>query len=148
MTDTLVVENWGKFQHYKDRNPPWIKLHTSLLDDYDFQRLPGNAKWQLLLIWLVAARQDNRIPDDREWLASLLRTKEDDLEVDLLVDRGWLKRSPAPSATVTDSASAGRQALSLSVSPGACARTTEEQLKAKTESNNARARENEFADQF
>jgi len=27
----LRVKNWGKFQHYKDRNPPWIKLHRGLL---------------------------------------------------------------------------------------------------------------------
>ena len=83
--------NWGKFQQYKDRNPPWIKLHTSLLDDYEFQRLPGEAKWQLLLLWLVAARQDNRIPNDREWLASFFHIDFRELEIDLLVERGWLE---------------------------------------------------------
>ena len=87
----IVVVNWGKFQQYKDRNPPWIKLHTSLLDDYEFQRLPGDAKWQLLLLWLVAARQDNRIPDDREWLASFFHVDPNELKIDLLVDRGWLE---------------------------------------------------------
>lgn len=25
------VRNWEQFQHYKDRNPPWIKLHFALL---------------------------------------------------------------------------------------------------------------------
>jgi len=25
------IKNWGNFQHYKDRCPPWIKLHHSLL---------------------------------------------------------------------------------------------------------------------
>ena len=93
----LKVVNWGRFQQYKDRNPPWIKLHTSLLDDYEFQRLPGEAKWQLLLLWLVAARQDNRIPYDREWLASFFHVDPGKLEIDLLVDRGWLE-----VLTVTD----------------------------------------------
>ena len=88
----VVVTNWGRFQHYKAKNPPWIKFHTSLLDDYDFQRLPGDAKWQLLLLWLIAARQDNRIPDDREWLASLFHITEDELQIDVLIDRGWLER--------------------------------------------------------
>ena len=91
----LVVANWGKFQQYKNQNPPWIKFHTSLLDDYDFQRLPGEAKWQLLLLWLVAARQNNRIPDDGGWLASLFHVAEDELQIDLLVDRGWLERRVA-----------------------------------------------------
>lgn len=90
--DYIKVVNWGKFQQYKTSNPPWIKFHTSLLDDYEFQRLPDAAKWQLLLLWLVAARQDNRIPDDAEWLASLFHVFPDDLEIGLLVDRGWLER--------------------------------------------------------
>jgi hypothetical protein len=25
------IKNWNDFQHYKDRMPPWIKLHSSLL---------------------------------------------------------------------------------------------------------------------
>ena len=32
----LRILNWEKFQHYKVRRPPWIKLHHSLLDDYAF----------------------------------------------------------------------------------------------------------------
>lgn len=28
---TLRVANWPKYQHYKDRTPPWIKLHATLI---------------------------------------------------------------------------------------------------------------------
>jgi len=31
----LAVKNFERFQHYKDRNPPWIKLHAAVLDDYE-----------------------------------------------------------------------------------------------------------------
>ena len=31
---TYRVKNWSKFQHYKNRNPPWIRLHVEILDDY------------------------------------------------------------------------------------------------------------------
>src|SRR5690606_19747530 len=34
----LTVKNFERFQHYKDRNPPWIKLYNDLLDDYEFGR--------------------------------------------------------------------------------------------------------------
>ena len=34
MTARLHIKNWGEFQHYKKRNPPWIKLHKKLLDDF------------------------------------------------------------------------------------------------------------------
>ena len=54
----LRVNNWKKFQHYKDRNPPWIKLHRDLLRDYDFICLQDASKMQLILIWLLASQMD------------------------------------------------------------------------------------------
>ncbi len=33
------IKNWSSFQSYKDRQPPWIRLHKNLLDDYTFQRM-------------------------------------------------------------------------------------------------------------
>lgn len=73
------VRNWDKFQHYKDRNPPWIKLHTELLDNYDFSRLQDASKLLALCIWLLAARSDNEIPADPEWIQRRcnLKTKPD-----------------------------------------------------------------------
>lgn len=62
------VRNWDKFQHYKDRSPPWIKLHRSTLMDYQVTRLPDEAKAHLFLIWLLAADMDNRIPLDPQWV--------------------------------------------------------------------------------
>lgn len=149
----LVVVNWGTFQHYKNRNPPWIKFHTSLLDDYEFQRLPDAAKWQLLLLWLVAARQDNHIPDDREWLADLFHVGQDNLEIDLLIASGWLERRIAPDASgepLAPNASASAEHPPLD--PSACVSTTAVQLQAESESD-PRARANrtpspEFADRF
>lgn len=64
------VRNWDKFQHYKDRNPPWIKLHTELLDNYEFGRLQDASKLLAICIWLIAARSDNKIPADPEWIQS------------------------------------------------------------------------------
>lgn len=73
------VRNWDKFQHYKDRNPPWIKLHTELLDNYEFSRLQDASKLLAVCIWLLAARSDNEIPADPEWIQRRcnLKTKPD-----------------------------------------------------------------------
>ena len=38
---TLTPKDWGEFQHYKDRSPPWIKLHKKILDNADFSPLAG-----------------------------------------------------------------------------------------------------------
>jgi hypothetical protein len=66
---TFSVKNFEKFQHYKDRSPPWIRLYNSLLDDYEFGRLPDASKAHLLAIWLLASRYDNEIPLDPDWVA-------------------------------------------------------------------------------
>jgi hypothetical protein len=66
---TFSVKNFERFQHYKDRSPPWIKLYNELLDDYEFGRLPDASKMHLVAIWLLASRSDNKIPYDSAWVA-------------------------------------------------------------------------------
>lgn len=49
------VRNWSEFQHYKDRTPPWIRLHRSLLDDYEFHCLPDASRALAPCLWLLAS---------------------------------------------------------------------------------------------
>lgn len=85
----LKVKNWEKFQHYKDRNPPWIKLHRTLLDDYEFSCLQDASKAHLMLIWLFASQKNGLIPDDPAFLKMKLGLElEPDLK--LLTDKGLL----------------------------------------------------------
>jgi hypothetical protein len=72
----LRVKNWDSFQHYKDRNPPWIKLHRSLLDDYEFCGLRDVVKGQLMLIWLFASQNEGKIPHDAKFLERKLGLTE------------------------------------------------------------------------
>lgn len=51
----LKIIGWDSFQSYKDRKPPWIRLHRSLLDNPDFQKMSMNAKAVLPQIWLLAS---------------------------------------------------------------------------------------------
>ncbi len=51
----LRVKNWKAFQHYKRRNPPWVKLHKGVLDDPEFHALSPVAAKYLPLLWLVAS---------------------------------------------------------------------------------------------
>lgn len=78
--DYFTVKNFEKFQHYKDRSPPWIKLYNDLLDNYEFSRLQDASKLHLVLIWLLASRHDNRLPWDPKWIAARIGATE---EVDL-----------------------------------------------------------------
>lgn len=85
----LKVKNWDNFQQYKDRDPKWIKLHRGLLRDYEFGSLPDNQKACLLMIWLLAAETDNKIPNDVDWIQrqAQLKSKPD---IKQLVTIGFL----------------------------------------------------------
>lgn len=68
--DYFCVKNFERFQHYKDRAPPWIKLYNELLDNYEFARLQDASKSHLILIWLLASRHSNKLPWDQKWIAA------------------------------------------------------------------------------
>ncbi len=79
----LKIRNWDRFQHYgKHRDPdqpysppPWIKLHLALTYDYEFTALEDHQKWHLIGLYLLAARTNNRIPADHEWITDRLCLK-------------------------------------------------------------------------
>lgn len=95
----LRVKNWDKFQHYKDRRPPWIKLHVELTDDYAFSDLSDVQKFHVIGIWLLAARTDNKIPNDSRWVTSRIGAHEP-VDLDALVAAGfltgWTRSEPKP----------------------------------------------------
>lgn len=54
----VTPKNWSDFQHYRDRRPPWIKLHRALLDDRAFNALPLASKALAPFLWLLASEGD------------------------------------------------------------------------------------------
>ncbi len=84
----LTVKNWSEFQHYGKRNPPWIKLHRAILDDYAFCSLTDIAKAHLMLLWVYASQNDGRIPNDIPFLEKKMSCR--DLDLDVLVQAGFL----------------------------------------------------------
>jgi hypothetical protein len=86
---TFSVKNYEKFQHYKDRSPPWIKLYNELLDDYEFGLLPDASKMHLVAIWLLASRSENKIPFDPAWVAKRINATEA-VDLQLLADRKFI----------------------------------------------------------
>lgn len=68
----LSVRNWEKYQHYKQRKPPWIKLYTSLIQSPDMIRYTAATRWHICGLMLLASQYDNLIPFDREWISHLI----------------------------------------------------------------------------
>ena len=88
--DYLRIRNWGKYQHYKDRNPPWIKLYHTLLDDYEYSCLQDDSKLLLFSLYLVASRCDNMIPMDIEWIKKRANINGN-VDFSELQDAGFIK---------------------------------------------------------
>lgn len=89
MAAKLKVKNWEKHQHYKDRNPPWIKLHGELLADDAFVCLPDKSKLHLILIWLLARRTNGVIPNNPIWIKKAAGL-DDDVDIEPLISAGFL----------------------------------------------------------
>ena len=71
----MRIKNWGKFQHFKDRKPPWIKLYRDLLDDMEWHLLDAEASKLLVMLWLIASEDAGELPDIKI-LAFRLRMSE------------------------------------------------------------------------
>ena len=55
----IYITGWDKFQHYKNRRPPWIKMYVDLLANDDWVALtPADAKL-LQGLWMLAAMYGN-----------------------------------------------------------------------------------------
>ena len=85
---SLIIKNWHQFQHYSKRNPPWIKLHRALVDDYAFCALADAEKAHLIMLWLLASQNDGKIPCDVPFLERKLSCTGIDLN--LFVEAGFL----------------------------------------------------------
>ena len=66
----MRILDWKEFQHYKDRNPPWIKLHSETLTSEYWVSLDDASRVLAVACMLVAARfsTDGSLPDDPEFI--------------------------------------------------------------------------------
>jgi hypothetical protein len=108
----IAPNNWGDLQHYKDRAPPWIKLHKKLLDNFEFQSLPVASRALAPMLWLLASDHDRgEIDAAPRKLAFRLRMTEREVADALkpLIDNGFfLVMQPASNPLA-----GGKQAADL-----------------------------------
>lgn len=86
------IKDFSKFQHFKDRTPPWVKLYRDILDDPDWHELAPEAAKTLVMLWLIASEDDNKsgmLPDNKK-LAFRLRITDKNLRIILSQLSHWL----------------------------------------------------------
>jgi hypothetical protein len=132
---SYAIKNWSRFQHYADRNPPWIKLYHSLLDDDDFAALDHFAQLLYFKLLLAASRKDNQIPENLAWMATELGLPKRRLPraIAVLLASGFVQQSASNGASHLASRRASN-AASKNASPSrASARSRESETEAETE---------------
>jgi hypothetical protein len=90
----IVVPGWDRFQHYKSRNPVWIKLYTELLSDPDFLKLTYRQRGILTGIWTLFSQTRGQLGSSPARLGFMLgdsSVRARDLES--LIDAGWIEVS-------------------------------------------------------
>lgn len=71
MAKFLRIVEWDKYQHYKDRNPQWIKLHISILSSPLWWKGTDEQKALIVVVMLMAARHGNSIPADPKFIQQI-----------------------------------------------------------------------------
>lgn len=105
MSMVIKPKNWKEFQHYKDRSPPWIKLHKSLLDNYEFHSLQLASKALAPCYWLLASEhQEGFITVDAKKLAWRFRSDEKTIRetVKELISSGFFELVQDASVAIAD----------------------------------------------
>ena len=60
--NTISIKNWERFQHYTNRDPPWIKLYRDVLTSESWVLGTDLSRLVQIAITLLAARYHNAIP--------------------------------------------------------------------------------------
>jgi len=92
----ITITNWHLHQHYKNRRPPWIKLLTEIIDQYDkngepkkFYRLPDSAKLTFVGLLCLRSRYETKIPyPSRKWLS--MQTGIKNINLQPLIETGFI----------------------------------------------------------
>ena len=89
----IKILKWDEFQHYKKRDPLWIKLYRSILDQYEYDCLQDDSKLLLFTLWLLAARLSNKIPFDLDWIRKqgCLNNELSMQALDALINTGFIE---------------------------------------------------------
>lgn len=98
MDNFFCIANWKRFQHYRERNPPWIKLHRELLTSRAWISGDDANRALMVALMLIAADTDNLIPADPAYIQrrAYLNSEPD---FSRLLDVGFLERASNVLAT-------------------------------------------------
>lgn len=90
MTEYIHIVNWGRFQHYRKREPVWIKNYVSLLSNDDYLTLSTHQRGVLQGLWLLYASHHGHVHLDTRLLSRQLNARVSRRTIEALVQAGFL----------------------------------------------------------
>ncbi len=102
----IVIPGWDKFQHYRDRNPNWVKSYVDQLDRDEYLALTFSERGLLENVRLLYARRNEMVRGDTASLTRALTQRVTEKQLQALVDAGYIQLSASkPVAKRSGSAS-------------------------------------------
>lgn len=108
----IQICRWDEFQHFKKRDPIWIKLYRKLRNDRKWRTLPAKESKMLVDLWMLAADGDDagKIHLTDEEIAWELRMDPDEVRpcLEVIATHGFIKliseryQSDSPHALARD----------------------------------------------
>lgn len=95
----IEIPNWSEYQHYKNRNPPWIKMHTRLLRNPKYLELTLSQRGLLHGLWLLYAKNDGIVRENLKWLSEELSQRVTSSSLKALNEAGFIRLSASKRAS-------------------------------------------------
>lgn len=90
MDGWIHIPRWDEFQHYKKRDPPWIKDYRSQIDNARYLELTLAQRGLLHDLRLLYLVMHGELPASRTFIATRLRCKTDKRSFDALNHAGFI----------------------------------------------------------
>ncbi len=126
------IKNWASYQHYRERRPPWVKLHRTLLEDMEFARLDAEHARILVWLWLIASEHDGGELPDCDTLAWRVRVDAGRMRSAIAALRHWVEPLEHDASGVLADCKHDASGMLASRAP-AHSRETETETEAETE---------------
>lgn len=89
----LSIKNYERYQHYKQRNPPWVKLYKSIFADRAFMNLSVESRYLYIGLLTLASECDNKVINDPSFIAHRLAISPSQINLKPLFQSGLLLAS-------------------------------------------------------
>jgi len=99
----IEIVNWSEYQHYKDRCPPWIKLHSNLLNSQMWVMLDDASRLLAIALMVLASKHHNEIPASPDFIKKVAHLKKCDLKP--LIDIDFCRLIADDSTVLADASS-------------------------------------------